>query len=273
MKLTLPPAVQAEVDRGALFVVNHSGGKDSQAMLILLRRSIPRRQLIVIHAHLEGEEWDGTEEHVRATSLGLPIIVTQAGKTFEDMVRRRRMFPSPSNRQCTSDLKRDPIAKAIRHHLKAHPELGLRVVSCMGLRAQESASRAKAKTWKANTRESAAGRSWFDWLPIHDLSEAQVFAVIEDAQQKPLWVYGAGMRRASCQFCIMACKADLRRAAELAPDRYAARVRLEREIGHTINMEGTPLDQVTGIPVAEPGPARSPRFAALYAAAQQRKVA
>lgn len=251
MPIALTPAVRAEIDAGALFVVNHSGGKDSQAMLIELRRVIPRDQLLVIHADLPGEEWDGTEDHVRATSLALPVIVTRAGKTLEQMVRRRRMFPSPSNRQCTSDLKRDPIAKAIRHYLKANPRFGGQVVSCMGLRAQESASRAKAKTWKLNNRESKAGRTWFDWLPIHAMSEAQVFEVIRGAGQRPLWVYEAGMRRASCQFCIMACKADLKRAAQLAPERYAARVRLEREVGHTIAMDGTPLDVVTGIPVAQ----------------------
>lgn len=249
--LFVPPAVQAEVDRGALFVVNHSGGKDSQAMLILLRRAIPREQLLVVHADLAGEEWDGTEDHVRATSLGLPVLTVRAGKTFEDMVRRRGMFPSAQNRQCTSDLKRDPIAKAVRAHLKANPQFGGRVVSCMGLRAQESASRAKAKAWKINNRESKAGRAWFDWLPIHDMTEAQVFATIAGANQRPLWVYAAGMRRASCQFCIMACKADLQRAAQLAPERYAARVRLEREVGHTIAMDGTPLDVVTGIAIAD----------------------
>lgn len=245
--LTLPPYVQAEVDRGALFVVNHSGGKDSQAMLIELRRVIPREQLLVVHAHLEGEAWDGTEDHVRATSLGLPVIVAHPVKTFEDMVRHRRQFPSPANRQCTSDLKRGPIAREVRRYLANHPEFKGRVVSCMGMRSQESVSRSKLKTWTWSKRDSVADRTWHDWLPIHRLSETQVFATIEGARQRPLWVYAAGMRRASCQFCIMACKADLVRAAQLAPERYAARVRLEREVGHTINMGGVPLDQVTGI--------------------------
>ena len=225
-------------------------------MLIELRRVIPRSQLLVIHAHLEGEEWDGTEDHVRATSLGLPVLIAHAvhadgsAKTFETMARRRGMLPSPTLRTCTSDLKTGPIFKVIREHLKAHPEFGGRVVSCLGLRAQESHTRAKAKTWEFNKKQSCGFRTVFNWLPIHGFSEAQVFGVIEGARQRPLWVYAAGMRRASCQFCIMACKADLKRAAELAPERYAARVRLEREIGHTIAMDGTPLDVVVGIPVS-----------------------
>lgn len=258
MHIEITPAIRAEIAAGALFVVNHSGGKDSQAMLIELRRVIPRSQLLVIHAHLEGEEWDGTEAHVRATSLGLPVIVTQAvdrqgrKKLFTDMVRASGYFPTPKYRQCTSDQKRGPIEREVIAHLKANPHFGGRVVNCMGMRAQESSSRSKLSDWKLGREKlQAAGRVWHDWLPIHGFSEAQVFGVIAEASQRPLWVYAAGMRRASCQFCIMACKADLKRAAELAPERYAARVRLEREIGHTIAMDGTPLDVVVGIPVPE----------------------
>lgn len=250
IQIEVPPEVAAEIAAGALFVVNDSGGKDSQAMKALLVRLVPAAQLLVVHAHLEGEAWDGTEDHVRATSGDLPVVVVASAKTFEDMVRRRGMFPSPKNRQCTSDLKRDPISKAIRHHLKAHPEYGGRVVSCMGLRAQESARRAKAVVWKRNKRESVAGRNWFDWLPIHALRLMAVFSVIEEAGQKPLWVYEAGMSRASCQFCIMACGADQKRAAQLAPERYAARVALEKEIGFTIAMDGRGLEEVTGVLVA-----------------------
>ena len=263
----LPPAVQAEVDAGALFVVNHSGGKDSQAMLILLRRVIPRDQLLVIHADLQGEEWDGTEEHVRATSLGLPVIIARAQDRegnlvlLTDIVRRRGKFASATMRWCTSDTKRGPINREIRRYLKDHPEFNGRVVSCQGLRAQESVARSKAKEWEFDAGEStkekynaATGRmerqrTQFIWHPILAMSEAEVFATIEGARQKPLWVYAAGMRRASCQFCFFACKADLKRAAELAPERYVARVRLEREIGFTMAMDKTPLDQIVGIPV------------------------
>ena len=46
------------------------------------------------------------------------FFVVQAGKTFFDMVEHRQMFPSPKNRQCTSDLKRGPIAKKNPQHLQ-----------------------------------------------------------------------------------------------------------------------------------------------------------
>lgn len=249
LALAIPPHVQAEIDAGALFVINDSGGKDSQAMKALLLAAIPRDQLLIVHADLEGEEWEGTEAHVRTYAAGVPVIIAKPVKTFADMVRHRRMFPSPQLRQCTSDLKRGPIDREVRRHLKANPRFGGRVVSCMGMRAQESHSRAKLATWKPNARNSIAGRAWFDWLPIFDLQEREVFRVIGEAGQVALWVYAAGMKRASCQFCIMACEADLKRAAALAPDRYVARVLLEREVSHTINMGGVPLDVIVGVPV------------------------
>jgi DNA sulfur modification protein DndC len=243
----IPAEVRALIDAGALFAVNHSGGKDSQAMLAILRKHVPAAQLIIVHAHLEGEEWEGVTDHIRRTCEGLDVIVAEPVKTFAQMVERRGMFPSPQQRQCTSDLKRGPIDREIRRYLAAHPEFQGRVVNCMGMRAQESAQRAKAATFKRSERNSVAGREWFDWLPIHDMTAAEVFDTIRAAGEKPHWAYAAGMSRLSCMFCVMASAHDLRTAARLNPEAYAERVALERRIGHTISMDGRSLEDVTGI--------------------------
>jgi len=236
------------VQRGALFVLNHSGGKDSQAQQIVMERLVPAAQLLVVHADLGEVEWDGCEEHIHNTiAPGLELIVTRAAKTFLDMVEHRQMFPSPKNRQCTSDLKRDPITKVIRHHLKAHPEFGGLVVNCMGLRAQESASRSKLATLKLNARNSVAGREWYDLLPIHDMSTTEVFETIKAAGQEPHWVYSKGMGRKSCCFCIMACDSDLKRAAELRPELARKMAATEKRINFTLSMTGRPLSEIVGI--------------------------
>ncbi|MGH3711778.1 MAG: phosphoadenosine phosphosulfate reductase family protein, partial [Pseudonocardiaceae bacterium] len=117
----VPAQVQSLIEQGALFVVNHSGGKDSQAMLIVLRGLVPEEQLVVVHAELPGVEWEGTQEHIRATIGNLPLIVAKARRTFMEMVEARGRFPSPMQRQCTSDLKRGPIQREVRRHLKARP--------------------------------------------------------------------------------------------------------------------------------------------------------
>lgn len=244
----IPPVIPELIGRNALFVVNHSAGKDSQAMMIFLKRAgIPENQMLVIHADLGEVEWKGNLEHIHKTVGNVKVLTALARSSFFEMVERRGMFPSPSNRQCTSDLKRGPIEREIRRYLKAHPEFGGLVVNCMGMRAQESASRAKKTTFALSVRNSKAGREWYDWLPIHDLTEDEVFSLIEDAGQQPHWAYQAGMTRLSCCFCIMASAADLTTAARLNPDLYKRYVETEKRLGHTLSMSRRTLPEITGV--------------------------
>ena len=139
----LPPECREMIRAGTLVAINHSGGKDSQAMTIMLSRIVPRDQLVAVHAPLGDVEWPGTIEHIEAT---LPADV-----------------------------------------------------------------------------------------PL-------VFAPV-----------ASGKTLLSCSFCILASRADLRRAAELRPDLYRAYAELERRIGHTLSPTGRPLPEVTGVPLAARG--------------------
>ncbi|RTL34269.1 MAG: phosphoadenosine phosphosulfate reductase, partial [Burkholderiales bacterium] len=180
------------------------------------------------------------------------------------MIAERGMFPSPQQRQCTSDLKRGPIERTIRHITRERKAAGVRdwglVVNCMGMRAEESSSRAKLETFKLNNGNSKAGREWYDWLPIHDWTTEQVFDVIKAAGQRPHRVYELGMSRFSCVFCIMASEADLKTAARLAteqpellndPDLYRKYVGLEKSTGQVMLMPKNGvrrgLEEITGV--------------------------
>jgi 3'-phosphoadenosine 5'-phosphosulfate sulfotransferase (PAPS reductase)/FAD synthetase len=249
------------VERGALFVANHSGGKDSQAMFAYLRRHVPAAQLVVVHANLGDVEWGGAVDHIRATVGDTPIHECRSRRTLLQMIEERGMFPSPTRRQCTSDLKRGPIERTIRGLVaarKARGDAGWNlVVNCMGMRAQESSSRAKLVTFKMNAGNSKAGRAWFDWLPIHDWTVEQVFAAIADAGQQPHPIYAQGMSRFSCCFCIMASEHDLRTAARLNPTLYRRYVELERSTGQVMLMPSKTkgrrtLEEVTGVYIDQP---------------------
>lgn len=247
----LPPPIQHLAKRGATFVINHSGGKDSQAMFLHVSSLVPRSQIIAIHASLGRVEWAGAEEHIRATIGDVPLQVCRSRRELLQMVEERGMFPSPQQRQCTSDLKRGPIERTIRH--TGHKL----IVNCMGMRAEESSSRAKLTTLKRSERNSKAGREWYDWLPIHDWPVAKVFQTIREAGQEPHPVYAKGMTRFSCCFCIMASQHDLRTAAQLNPPLYREYVLLERRIGQTMLMPSKThgrrtLEEVTGIPIDQP---------------------
>ncbi len=242
--LVVPDQVARIVDRGGLIAINTSGGKDSQAMTIaLVRAGIPRHQMVLVHAHLGHIEWPGTIEHIATTGFDLRLIIARSRRSFFDMVRGRGMFPSPKYRQCTSDLKRGPIERQLRRYLAAHPRYRGQIVNAMGMRAEESAARRTRPTLKHNARNSVAGRTWFDWLPIHDMTKREVFQTIADAGQNPHWAYAAGMSRLSCSFCIMSSLPDLHCAARLRPDLLAEYAALEADIGHTLRPDGVDLLQ------------------------------
>lgn len=246
-ELTDAPDLNDLVARRCLFVINHSGGKDSQATTIFVKSQLPAGALVVaVHAELPEADWDGIPDHIRATIGSTPLHLCQAvwadksGKTFLDMVADRGFWPSPTVRQCTSDLKRTPIEVVIRRLCREY-NTNL-VVSIDGRRAEESRDRAKLPTWTVNARltkaasSRAPARRVYDWLPIHSWTKEQVFAAIADAGQKPHWAYQAGMSRLSCCFCVMASKSDLATAASLKPALFQRYVAMERQIGQAFVM-------------------------------------
>lgn len=250
------PTVSALISAGALFVINHSGGKDSQAMMIRLLQEIPNDQLLVVHASLGEAEWHGALEHAQrqAVAAGVPFLVAKARKTFMDMVEHRyavrpgpnsSCWPSASNRQCTSDLKRDPIQREVRGYAKQHGFS--KVVTCLGIRAAESAGRAKRAAFQVNKRGTVRGRDWYEWLPIHEMETAEVWQTIGRAGQTPHAAYLAGNQRLSCVFCIMGSPRDLANGARHRPELLAKYLEVEARTGYTMHQSRKPLQELIRI--------------------------
>lgn len=252
---------------GAVFYVSHSGGKDSQAMYAYLcwTLKIPAEQIVVVHADLGEIEHAGVQDHIRENLVHeLNVVRAQwkdgSEKTLLGMVEKRfadrpesPSWPSSAARFCTSDLKRDPIAKFMRNDLKAR---GATVgVNCMGLRAQESSARAKKPEWEVNKRESldSGARTIYNWNPLIDWTEEDVFRCILDAGQKPHPAYGeivdykaTGNDRLSCVFCIMGSRNDIARGAEQRPDLLEVYAELEERTGWTV-FKGETIRERAGI--------------------------
>ena len=222
----------------SVYYLAHSGGKDSQAMYAHVSRLVPHDRLIVMHADLGEVEWEGVQDHIRA-NIDHELHVVRANKTFLDLVRTRYQkrphvvaWPSSRARQCTSDLKRDPLEKFIRNDMKTR---GItQAVNAIGLRAQESAGRARRTPWRLNKRLSKAGRTVYEWLPILDWSTNKVFGQIAAVGQEPFWAYREGNTRLSCVFCILGCEGDLRNGRRHRPELYEMYRALERETGYTM---------------------------------------
>lgn len=254
------PTIDGLVADGALFVANHSGGKDSQAMLVKLLQRVPAAQLLVVHASLGAAEWHGALEHAQqqAEAAGLPFLVARARKSFMDMVEHRyavrpgpnsSCWPSASNRQCTSDLKRDPIQREVRAYAKVHGFT--KVVTCLGIRAAESPGRAKRATFQVNKRGTVRGRDWFEWLPIHDMATADVWRTIHAAGQAPHPAYLAGNQRLSCVFCIMGSARDLANGARHRPELLAQYLEVEDRTGYTMHQSRKSLRELVAIGEAQ----------------------
>lgn len=248
------------IEAGALVFASHSGGKDSQAMLAELRTQVPAEQLVIVHANLGEVEWPGVIDHIRANIDGDQLHIVRAGKTLLEMVERRHEsrpdvppWPSAKHRQCTSDLKRGPIYKFIRQTMKARG--ATLAINAMGLRAEESSARAKKQPWTHNAALSKAGRTVYDWLPIHDWPTARVFERIAEAGQQPFHAYESGNERLSCMFCILGCTGDLRNAARHAPELARKYIELERRTGYSMFPNATLADRLgwnQPEPAAEP---------------------
>ena len=144
--IRVPPECREMIRAGALLAISTSGGKDSQAMTILLSRIVPRDQLVAVHAPLGKVEWEGTIQLIEATlPQGVPLIFAPvtSGKSLLDRVEERGKFPGIHQRWCTASHKRDPIERELRHFMKTHPRFGGRLVNCLGIRRDESAARAR----------------------------------------------------------------------------------------------------------------------------------
>ncbi len=246
--MLIPNEIHDLIANGALFVANHSGGKDSDAMLIRLTQIVPADQLIVVHASLGRLEWPQALEHAEAAACryALHFMVARAGKTLFDMVERRfetrpsvPSWPSSQHRQCTSDLKRGPIEREVRHYAKAN---GFKtIVNCLGLRAEESPARSKKQVFRFNERPSNSVLTWFEWLPIHDYSTDRVFGTIEADGWHPHYAYALGNERLSCVFCIMGSRNDLKNGAQHHPELLAEYDALEKRTGYTMHTNRIPL--------------------------------
>ena len=232
-----------------LYVVNHSGGKDSQATYLAISKVVPHDQIEVVHADLGDDvEHLGVQEHIKA-NINHPLHVATAvykdgtRKTLLDYIRRRGMWPSSAARYCTSDLKRGPCEKVIRRLVKEH-EADI-VISCFGFRAEESAARAKRPVIKRVERNCTKTREWYDYSPIHKLDTEEVFKVIRDAGQEPHPMYAKGNERLSCVFCVLASQNDLRNGALARPELLETYLEMERDMDHTFTAKKS-LAEIVG---------------------------
>jgi DNA sulfur modification protein DndC len=245
-------------------VINVSGGKDSQYMLEVLCERFPHVEKHVVMADtgfehvkpVSAEDW--ARQHAAKHNLTLHVV-RNPNKTYLQMVERRGMFPSATTRQCTSDLKRGPIQTWIRRAVKHGLITKKIIVNCTGIRAAESAARAKQNPLKRDKTLSKAGRVVWNWMPIFKATLAEVIGGLAQrgVALHPVYVpeyhankqQGGYLRRLSCRVCIFSTDADLRAIYEHDRDAFEAVSGLEQRMGFTMK-NGKSLVQILAAPAS-----------------------
>lgn len=243
-----------------VILVNTSAGKDSQAMLshlvdLATTEDFGQATIIAVHCDLGRVEWQGTAElaqaqadaygirmeyvkregTVRKDGVVLGDLLDQVVERHESNVAKGREiapWPSSTTRWCTSDQKTSQVGKLITSlaaefaHADGSP---VRILNCLGIRAQESAARAKKEVF--GTESSNSRRHVDRWLPIFDWTTEQVWATIKASGLPYHQAYDQGMERLSCCFCVLATKADLIIAAKANPALATEYAAVEAKVG------------------------------------------
>lgn len=229
-------------------IINSSAGKDSQAMLTYLStlagNLIVKRRMVVVHCDLGDMEWPGVKELAEEQAAHYKIrfeIVKRSQGDLLTHVEKRGMWPSSTARYCTSDHKRGQVSRLITKLTDESITSGInrkiRILNCMGMRADESPARAKKKSFEVDKRNSNGKRAVFTWLPIHKWSEKMVWALIKKSGVRSHYAYGLGMPRLSCAFCIFAPREALLLAGKHNPELLKRYVEVEKRINHTFRVK------------------------------------
>ena len=191
----------------------------------------------------------------RKAELKLAKIAKKAGRDltlFEIWGEAVRTFystpwPSSATRYCTSDQKTGQVIRLMtRLTDEAGTRSGLRILNLLGLRADESTERAKKAIFTKRTHRSNSKRTTDTWLPIHTLSDDDVWAYIRENGLEYHQAYDLGMSRLSCCFCVMANEQDLRIAADHNQDLLGEYAIVERRVRGTFTEKLSIQDLIDG---------------------------
>lgn len=242
-----------------LHVISWSGGKDSSALLVWAREHLPQDQLRVIFCDTGWESpitYQFIEEvNNRLLDGRLIVLKSQKYTGFVDLAKQKRRFPSTKARFCTEELKIVPMIEWI---LSQHCDIAV----YQGIRAGESVARSRmsesGEFFKPQI-DYDQNPHWFvdgQWkrkrTPIFQKQAIAWLESYECSVERPLFywktkdiltlcrkhnvlspLYEQGFDRVGCFPCIMASKREVRRIAELDPERIETIAKAEAGTGHS----------------------------------------
>ena len=230
-----------------IYYISISGGKDSTATLLWGMDNLPKEKILAVFLDT-GNESEITLDYIKylERKTGIKIHRILPKYSFEEIIRKKKFFPSPGVRYCTEILKIEPskeITKILRKQIKnpssiKNPEeiintaeklpANPKILVVTGVRAQESEARSKYPEFEENNPYIQC-----DLLrPIIQWTEKDVFEFLKKKGIDPNPLYQYGCRRVGCFPCIFAKKEELFLLfkEEFEIERYKIQ-KLEKDIG------------------------------------------
>lgn len=223
--------------------ISVSGGKDSHAMLFLVRdiadrQGVPREKLLAMYADT-GMEWHNAGEHVQALckAAGVELVTVYPVRPMLETFKKRMkipqfmIFPTTKCRFCTSYHKADPMDKLVR-------KFSGKVLKVTGERWAESKARSTYTEFVSVPRLNSRERTVYGWRPMLAFSESDIWTMIRDSGVQRHVCYDMGCNRLGCAGCIFSKDRELRIEMRENPHIFEALDRLEIESGYTMSMTG-----------------------------------
>lgn len=224
--------------------ISVSGGKDSHAMLFLVRdladrQGVPRDKLLAMYADT-GMEWHNAGSHVKALckAAGVNLKIVYPVRTMIEKVRYRLSrtcgrspFPSTFCRWCTGEQKNHPMDKLICKFFG-------KILKVTGERWEESSARSELSEFCIVPRVTCKTRRVFGWRPMLAFSESDIWTMIRDTGVQRHVCYDMGCVRLGCAGCIFSSDRQVKIEMRENPHIFEALDRLEVESGYTMSMTG-----------------------------------
>ena len=242
-----------------LYVIAFSGGKDSSALLVWALEHLPQDQLRFVFCDTGWESPITYQfiDEVNHRLLDGRLIVLKSRKYTDllDLAKKKRRFPSPKARFCTEELKIVPMIEWILQQ-------SCDIAVYQGIRAEESEARRRMKPsdeffkpqidYDQNPHRFVDGQWKRKQAPIFQKQAIAWLESYECSVERPFFywktkdiltlcrkhnvlnpLYSKGFSRVGCFPCIMANKREIRRIAEIDPERITTIAQAEQETGHS----------------------------------------